>query len=360
MKLLPILAILFLFYTNSFAQPSANADFAKANELLEQTVKNKDFVGVVAGFSVDGKSVWKAPAGLSNLQTKKAMETKTIMRIASIAKPMTAIAIMQLYEQGKIDLDKPIQTYLPDFPKKNEGEITVRNLLNHTSGIGGYKNKESGNKIHYENLTDAATVFQDRKLEQTPGTTFSYTTYGYVVLGLIIEKVSGETYETYMSENVWEKAKMVNTGVEDIRQTMPNKTEFYHKKSKKKIKKGKLNDLSNRVPGGGLYSTLEDLLRFGRAVINHDLVKESTLKMMLEKPDVQNDGNPYGLGWTLYGNNSKYGNVFGHAGEQTGAAAQLMILPDVNTVVVVIGNTSGSWKSAVNLSIQLFAEANKK
>lgn len=336
---------------------------SKANGLLENAIKENQSVGIVAGLAIDRTIKWQHAAGFSNVESKIAFDTLTTTRIASIAKPMTAIAIMQLYEQGKLKLDEPIQTYLPTFPKKKEGEITIRHLLQHSSGIDGYKNnKEQENKTNYATLSDAVSIFKDRALVAAPGQAFHYTTYGYVVLGLIIEKVSGMSYEAYLQSNIWEKAQMTNTGIEYIDKISPNKSMIYHKNSKGTISIAEQTNLSDRIPGGGVYSTVSDMLRFGNAIINFDLIKESTFKMMVENPSLKTQGNGYGLGWYLYGENPNYGNVYGHNGTQTGASTFLMLLPEQKTTIVVLSNTSGAIQTVSDITIKLFdvaAEAKK-
>jgi len=332
----------------------------KANELISAAVNDNQTVGIVAGFSVNGDIVWQNGAGFSDLKNKVAIDTSTTTRIASIAKPMTAIAIMQLYEQGKLALDEPIQTYLPSFPRKKEGDISIRQLLQHSAGIDDYKNnKEQENKTNYPSLTDAVALFKDRNLVSTPGQAFNYTTYGYVVLGLIIEKVSGMSYESYMQANIWDKAHMNNTGVEYFGQNAENKSLIYHKNSRGRINQSDPTNLSDRIPGGGFYSTVSDMLRFGDAVLSNRLIKASTFEMMVENPKLKTQGNGYGLGWYLYGENPNYGDVYGHNGAQTGASTFLMLLPDQQTTIVVLANTSGAMQTVSNITIQLFDIANE-
>ena len=160
------------------------------SNLLNETIDDGKFAGVIAGISRDGMVKWSGASGFSDLKNKIAIDTSILTRPASIAKPMTAVAIMQLVEQGKIDLDVPIQTYIPSFPIKKEGDITVRHLLLHISGIGAYQSfAEMQNTIHFPNLSKALEVFKDRELIATPGKAHNYTTYRYVVLGVIIERV---------------------------------------------------------------------------------------------------------------------------------------------------------------------------
>lgn len=235
--------------------------------------------------------------------------------------------------------------------------------MQHSSGIDGYKNKkEQENKSNYPTFWDAVSIFKDRDLVETPGQTFHYTTYGYVVLGLIIEQVSGISYESYLQLNIWDKAQMTNTGIEYFDKAIQNKSIIYHKNSKGKISIAEQTNLSDRIPGGGLYSTVSDMLRFGDAILNFTIIKESTFKMMIENPNLKTQGNGYGLGWYLYGENPNYGNVYGHNGTQTGASTFLMLLPEQKTTIVVLSNTSGAMQTISDITIKLFdiaAEAQK-
>lgn len=211
-------------------------------------------------------------------------------------------------------------------------------------------------------MSAAVSIFKDRDLVATPGQTFHYTTYGYVVLGLIIEKVSGMSYESYLQSNIWDKVQMTNTGIEYFDKVISNKSMTYHKNSKGRISVAKQTNLSDRIPGGGVYSTVSDMLRFGDAILNFSLIKESTFKMMVENPNLKTQGNGYGLGWYLYGENPKYGNVYGHNGTQTGASTFLMLLPEQKTTIVVLSNTSGAIQTVSDITIKLFdiaAEAKK-
>jgi len=327
----------------------------KANQLLKTHIDKKVFTGVTAGISIQENRVWLEAAGQSNKAAKEAMDVQTVIRTASIAKSMTAVAIMQLVEQDLIDLTAPIQTYLPDYPKKKEGDILVKHLLYQTAGIPNYASpKEAQTQKNYVNLAAAIDVFKNRDLRHTPGTAFYYATYHYVILGLIIEKVSGLTYEEYMTKNIWEKVGMEYTGIEKYGQPHSNRTSLYHRNKKGKISLAKKeNNLSNRIPGGGFYSTVEDLLRFGEAIINNELISAESLQTMLTKSGIEKKGNPYGMGWFMYGGKENPQACFGHSGEQTGVSAQLMIIPSRETVVVVMGNTSGAWHEALQLSIEL-------
>ncbi|AXG67963.1 penicillin-binding protein 4* [Kordia sp. SMS9] len=315
--------------------------------LLEKMVSDKKVMGVVAGYSVDGKTIAMSSAGYANKKTKEKFTTATKLRMGSIAKPMTALAVMQLVEQGLLDLDAPIQTYISDYPTHPKTQITTRHLLSHTSGIAGYKNgKESNTTKNYPTLYDALALFKDRALLFEPGTQYNYSTYGYTVLGVIIERVSGLTFEAYMQKNIWDKAGMTHTGVDKFGVKVENKSELYSRNNGKgKAKKAKENNLSNRIPAGGFYTTAEDMLKFGNAVLNNVFVKRSTLDLMRQHHSLEKENNAYGFGWFLYSKKPNEGALIGHTGGQTGCTSFLFIAPSKKAVSIILANTSRAQSS---------------
>lgn len=325
----------------------------KANSLMQNAKNQKQFVGASAGIYANGKVQWTGASG-DRKKGKIPATANMLTRTASISKPMTAIAILQLFEKGKIDLDVPIQTYYPAFPKKEKGEITVRHLLQNTSGIKPYANKkEAFPSEHYASLEAAIKVFSDRPLEFEPGTQYLYTTYGYVVLGAIIEKVSGLSYEAYMQQYIWSVADMPATSLEKKGQAYPNKSKLYRKFWGMYINT-KQTDLSLKYPGGGIQSTAQDILHFGKAILDNTLIKKETLDLMIADPKIRKKeaGNGYGMGWFLYGTHPEYGVAIGHSGGQRGCSAQLLIWLEKGTVAVVLGN-SGTFGNTFSLTFEL-------
>lgn len=337
----------------------SQSDFKNSENQIKKLPNDEKAVGIAGGISSNGETVWSASSGFADRDKELSFTTKTLSRTASIAKPMTSIAVLQLFEKGLVDLDAPIQQYVSDFPVKEEGTITVKHLLNHSSGIAAYKSKkEAFDADHYNTLTQAMNVFKDRDLLATPGVEEFYTTYGYVVLGVLIERVSGMSYEEYMIKNIWEPTNMLHTGVEKVGVSYENKSLLYNMKKPGKIKDVEAsNDLSNRVPGGGFYSTIDDLLKFGNAVINNTLISEETTEIMLREQGVKYDGNPYALGWFLYSTNGERKDIFGHGGSQAGCSSQIMIIPKRKIVVAILSNTSGVWNDVIGASYAMMQEA---
>ncbi len=340
-----------LIVTNSLAQGQQKT----VQELLDKIVAEKMVMGVVAGYAINGETIEQASTGFADKSAAQQFELDTKLRMGSIAKPMTALAIMQLVEQGLLNLDEPIQTYISEYPVHPKTQITTRHLLSHTSGISGYKDgRESNTTMEYPSLSKALDLFKDRDLLFEPGTQYAYTTYGYTVLGVVIERVSGQSFEDYMQENIFDKAGMTHTGVEKFGVKVNNKSVLYTRNNGKgKAKEAKENNLSNRIPGGGFYTTLGDMLAFGNAVLNHVFVKEETLTLMRQHHSLEKENNSYGFGWFLYHPKPNVGGIIGHPGGQTGNTSFLFIVPSKKAVSVILANTSRAQSSVDPIANEL-------
>jgi len=327
----------------------------RSTKLLQESVSFEEVAGITAGIYQNGETIWSDAAGQMDRDNNTPANVKMVHRIASISKPMTAIAILQLMEKGLLELDDPIQKHIPDFPVKKGGTITIKLLLQHSSGIKAYKNdKESFPTKNYASLEEAVKLFADRDLEHQPGKGYQYTTYGYVVLGLVIENVSGLTYRDYMKQNIWDKAEMTDTDVEIFGKTYENKSKLYTKNKKEEFVNDKSTNLSVKVPGGGIQSSVPDLLKFAEAVLEDKLISAASRELMMTSSGLKERGNPYGLGWFLYADaEHPSGRILGHSGAQSGTSTQLFIFWDRKAAVVVLSNTSNAWNSVFTLTDKL-------
>ncbi len=324
-----------------------------ATLLLNECIHFNETAGLSAGISKDSKLLWKGAAGM--MGNSKLANSEMKSRIASITKPMTAVAILQLHENQKLNISDPIQKYLPALLDADLGKITIKQLLNHTSGLQGYRSDaEAFNIQHFNSLDMAIDFFSYRKFISEPGKEYKYTTYGYVILGAIIERASGMTYNAYMKENIWDIAGMKNTGVEEVGVEYKNKSDLYIRLRNGVIAPSIKTDLSIKVPGGGLYSTVQDLLNFGNAILTGTLLRPSTMELMVKDNKVKSYGSPYGMGWFIYGDEDhKNGKIIGHSGSQSGASTQFMIFLDKKMVVAVLGNTADSHRRIMDLTDKL-------
>ena len=250
MKKAILLALLFL--TVSFPQIS----LYKLNLYTEEYVKRNSLPSVSAGLTEKNKIVWTDYVGSIDLENNVPAEKNSLYRVASISKSITAVAVMQLVEQGKIKLDSDARNYLPYLPAK-KWRFTVRQLLNHTSGIRNYKSEEEFNsKINFKSVRDAMMYIGMDSLEYQPGTKYVYSTLAYNLLAGIIEQVSGMSYESYLQKNIFEPLKMASTKLDFYDKIIPNRAKGYQKNSLRQFENAPIADLTIKFPGGGILSTV--------------------------------------------------------------------------------------------------------
>lgn len=315
---------------------------SKAQALLEEAAKAKRAVGMTASIWKDGKIAWEGAAGFADIENKVPATPEMVHRIASISKPISATAAMQLVEQGKINLDAPIQTYVPEFPKKELGDILVWHLLSHTSGIRHHKGSVESNSVeHFDTTIAAIARFKNDPLLFAPGTRFHYSTYGYTLLAAAIESASGEELKDYMQKHVWGPAGMTSTRFEERGEIVPHRSRGYQLDPHMELKNALYTDDSVSYAGGGMLSTAGDLVRFAAAVQNGTLIKRDTFERMLTPPTLA-DGNKakYGLGWFVE-DWKVVGRIATHSGGQSGTATDLLVCLDQGVAVAVISNTRG-------------------
>ena len=195
---------------------------------LNEFSKNKLIPGISAGVALDGKILWLGNSGIADAENNTPVTDSTLFRIASISKSITAVAVMQLVEQRKINLDMDARSYIPYFPKK-KWKFTVRQLLNHTSGIRNYYRGEFDDTRHFASIKDAVNIVSSDSLAYRPGTKYLYTTLGYNLLGSIIENVSGQSYAEYLRKNIFEPAEMNSTLPGYQQRIIPHRAGMYER-----------------------------------------------------------------------------------------------------------------------------------
>jgi CubicO group peptidase (beta-lactamase class C family) len=261
---------------------------------------------------------------------------------------MSAIAAMKLVEAGKLDLDVPIQKYCPAFPNK-PWPITTRELLSHQSGVRDYRNdEESVNTRHFKSIREALTQFQNDPLEFEPGTRMQYSSYGYIVVGCVIEGASGNTYNEWMQQAIFSPARMSVSRLDDVFAIIPHRAHGYALSADGELKNAVFVDVSNKPPGSGINSSARDMGAFVTALYSGKLVSKSTLGQMLT-PAKTRDGRTtiYGVGLFRGGPLSTYHGLqeAGHGGDQQGFSGVLYLLPERQFGVVVLSNLEGEKRS---------------
>ena len=294
------------------------------DEFVATQMKLDKTPGLTIGF-MQGDFVWAKGYGFSDLENKTPAKAESAYRLASVSKSMTALAIMQLVEKKKIDLDAEVQTYVSWFPKK-QWPVTVRQVLGHLGGISHYKN--AANELHikeHKSTREAIAIFQDFDLIAEPGTRYSYSSYGYNLLGAIVEAASGMSFGEYMQQNVWRPAGMSDTRLDDPEDVIPNRVRGYRLVDGQ-IKNSEFVDISSRFGGGGTRSTVPDLLKYSRSIIDGRLLSnEGILTMGTSMATRDGRLTNYGMGWETRPYNGRY--LLVHSGGQQETVTLLYVVP---------------------------------
>lgn len=308
--------------------------------LVSETMSTDSIPAISVAVAVDGEMKWSAAYGLQDLENLTPATPDTIFRLASISKPLTAVLALRLSAAGRLDLDAPIERYVPAFPNKGE-TITARLLLGHLGGIRHYRDYNEINSIRqFPNLKDALPIFQDDPLLAKPGANFAYSTFGYTLLGVATEAACGQRFGECLREWLLAPAGMNRTTVDDARALVPHRARGYGRERSGQVINTNPVNTSNKIPGGGLASTAEDLVRFALAVQKGSLLPLALSASMWTSQTVASGASTgYGLGWTIMRESPK---LVGHGGGQSGATAALLVEPSRGNVVAILCNMEQS------------------
>jgi CubicO group peptidase (beta-lactamase class C family) len=302
--------------------------------------------------ALDGQPAWSAGFGLANPAANVAATSGTPYRLASVTKSITATAVMMLAEQGVLDLDAPIQRFCPAYPPKR-WPVTARLLLAHLAGVRHHSKGEAmrPNTKHYESVTAALEYFKHDDLVAEPGTRYHYSSLGYTILGCAIEGASSMSYASFVRERIFAPAGMIHTIPEDARTPSPGGTAYFSKGLFYKLT-GKFArrtgaqsiDVSDRLPAGGLLSTVDDMMRFAIAFQYGPLVQDSTRELMWTRQRTS-DGKPlqfYGLGWLVGEADSLRPMRVWNDGSQPGTRTFLYLRPTQGIIIALMTNMEGA------------------
>ncbi|MCX2681715.1 serine hydrolase [Galbibacter sp. EGI 63066] len=336
---------------------SKNSYELKIESFLNNLTKD-EFSGTILVAHND-KILDKRAYGFANIEYQVKNNVDTKFNIASITKMFTAVATLQLYEQGKLELNVPIGKYLPNYPNKTIKEsVTIHQLLTHTSGTNN--NFPEGNSLKYKKVSDFADFFVNDTLLFKPGIEYSYSGSGFVVLGLIIEKVSGKSYYEYVDEHIFKPANMTNTVALEVDSIVKNKASGYTSTfgESKTLRKNEYY-LMKTMPAGFHYSTLEDLFNFSKALRHYQLLNKKTTELMF-KPKVK--GYNTHLGYGIDVDNRYNQTILGHSGGWYGIHTELMDFMDDDYTIVILSNIDDGGKKGASIVADFFKEliADKK
>jgi len=323
-----------------FPMPRMNegAALAALRAELEKRVAADRFAGAVLVARKD-KPLFSGAYGLADREKKIPNKLTTRFRIGSMNKMFTAVAALQLAQAGKIKLTDPIGKYLTDYPNKDlASKVTIHHLLTHTGGTGDFFGPEfDAHRLELRTLQDYVKLYGKRGLAFEPGSRWEYSNYGFLLLGVVIERVTGKNYYEYVQDYVYKPAGMISTGSLSEDEVVPERSIGYTKFGGGKTWRPNTDTLPYRgTSAGGGYSTVEDLLRFANALENHTLLDAHYSELLTSgKVDTPN-GAKYAYGFmdrNVHGVRS-----FGHGGGAPGMNGDLEIYPESGYVIAVLAN----------------------
>jgi CubicO group peptidase (beta-lactamase class C family) len=307
---------------------------------LDQQAAADQFSGAVL-LARDGKVLFEKAYGLADRARQIPNQVTTRFNLGSMNKMFTAVAIMQLAEKGKLAVTDTVGKHLSDYPNQEVAKrVTIHQLLTHTSGLGNYFTPEYfASTKPVEKVRDFLPFFVDQPLAFTPGSRFQYSNAGYVVLGLIIEKVSGQDYYAYVQKHIYEPAGMVHTGHRFDATEQATVAIGYSRHGEPGAGPSKERNATVRrmgSPAGGGYSTVGDLLLFDRALRGHRLLSAPSTQRMTTAEKLRDDGFAYAYG---FGNETIHGRrIFGHNGGAPGIGAQFDAYREPGYTMIILSN----------------------
>jgi CubicO group peptidase (beta-lactamase class C family) len=325
----------------------ANAvEAAKAR--IDELVKDERFSGAVL-VTKNGKAILSGAYGMADKEKKIPNSLSTKFRIGSMNKMFAAVSILQLVQAGKIKLSDPFGKYITDYPNKDAAsKATIEQLLTHTGGTGDIFGPQfQEHRKDLRTLQDYVNLYGKRDLEFAPGSRWEYSNYGFLLLGVVVERVSGKSYYEYVKENVYGPAGMTSTASQAEHESVPGRSIGYTS-----FGGGAVHANTDTLPyrgtsAGGGYSTVEDLQRFAGALMNHKLLNAEYTDLLTTGKVATPRGGKYAFGFFDDGGDSG-ARHFGHGGGAPGMNGDLQIYPQSGYVIAVLANMDPPAASRVS------------
>ncbi|WNG48968.1 beta-lactamase family protein [Archangium minus] len=310
-------------------------------ELVRAELAREPHVGLAVGVRW-GDQRWVGAYGLRDKARGLPATPRTTWRLASITKTFTAVAVLQLVEQGRLNLDADIRTLVPSWPEKR-WPVTVRQLLGHLGGVTNYGRFGPSHDTGPLDTAGSVALVSGYELEAEPGTRFIYSTWAYNLLGAAIEAVTGQSYGEYLHEHVFAPAGMEHAALDD-RQTRDEHHAAGYRLREGQLVPSKLVDVSGRFAGGGTRASIEDLLSYGGALLDYRLVSRASTGLMQTSMSTR-DGRltDYGMGFATWPLRGHY--VVAHAGAQPETSTLLLLLPGEDVAIALASNVEGQAAS---------------
>lgn len=312
-----------------------------ARLLADALMEDANLPGLSVAVGVGGEVAWAEGFGYADVEQRVPVTPITRFRIGSVSKTLTATAIGLLVERGGLDLDVPVQDYVPDFPEKR-WPVTTRQLGGHVAGIRHYRGDEFLSDRHYETVAEGLEIFAGDTLLFEPGTDYSYSSYGWNLLSAVLEGASGEAFLGFMDREVFDALGMRHTVAEQMDSIVPYRVSYYVHGEGRRLLNAPFVDNSYKWAGGGFLSTPEDLVAFGFAHLDPELLRDETVGLLMRPQRLMSgEETGYGIGWRS-GDDPHGRRTVGHGGGSVGGTTSFLTWPAEEMVVAVTVNLSGS------------------
>lgn len=310
---------------------------ASLRKRLDEAISHDQFSGAVL-LAKNGQPIFAQTYGLADREHHILNSLNTRFRIGSMNKMFTAVAVLQLVSSGKLRLDDPIQRYLPDYPNKElASKVTISELLSHTGGTGDFFGPEfNSHRLELRTHEDYINLFGSRPVRFEPGSRFEYSNFGFLILGAVIDKVSGQSYYDYVRDHVYRPAGMSSTGSEPEDEPVPERRIGYTKQDGNTWERNTFFLPYRGTAAGGGYTTVGDLLQFANALRQNKLLDEQYMKLLTTGRVDLPDGGRYAYGFEDRRINGSH--CFGHSGGSPGMNGELEICDNSTYVVAVLAN----------------------
>ena len=309
--------------------------------------------GATALVAIDGKIVYHKAFGMANMELDVKMEPDMVLEIGSITKQFTAVSILMLMEQGKLDLDDDITKFIEDYPTHGH-HISIHHLLTHTSGIKSYTSMESWVPIWRKDFEPKELIdfFKNEPMDFAPGEEWSYNNSAYFILGYIIEKASGQTYEEFVETNIFERLGMKSSLYGSNSEIIKKRASGYQKNEE--YINAEYLSLSQPYAAGSLMSNVDDLFIWNRAIRSNTLVKQESIDLAFTNYELNNGEKiNYGYGWGL--NEINGSPTIEHSGGIFGYVTNAIYLPNEDVFVAVYSNCDCNGPGQVSTKMAAIA-----
>jgi serine beta-lactamase-like protein LACTB, mitochondrial len=307
---------------------------ARARPLVTRMKAAFGAPGLQVAVALDGKVVWSRVCGFADVRNRRPTTATTLFRVGSVSKVFTAAALARLVQAGKVDLDSEVQDYVPSFPRKS-WPIRIRHLASHQSGIRHYAGSEALSTVHYDSVLESLSVFADDPLLFRPGSDYSYSSYGFNLLGAALERAAGTDYAGVLREQVLAPLGLSRT--QNDRGGLRARAAFYEVREDRSAGPAPRVDLSNRYPSGGLISTAEEVARLASELGDPGFLTRATQATFFTETRPTN-GRPTGHGLGLEVADSSFGRFVRHIGNVVGGTAFVLAHPRSRVAIAMTTN----------------------